>query len=69
MVVRCSCGKYWNVSVYANIPEEGYQCPDCETKAKKAQRKVSKPKKKNKNEGRVSSVLQRNRKKHSVSNS
>lgn len=66
MVARCGCGKAWNVSVYAKIPEEGYQCPDCEEKAK-IQRKLVKPK--NKNKGRVSSVLQRNREKHSISNS
>lgn len=69
MVVRCSCGKFWNVSIYANIPEEGYQCPDCEAEEKKAQKQSIKLKRKNKSKGRVSSVLQRNREKHSISNS
>lgn len=68
MVALCSCRLHWIISIKKDLSKP-YECPICEAKRKNTQRKMSKPKKKNKNEGRVSSVLQRNREKHSISNS
>jgi hypothetical protein len=65
MVARCKCGRVYNISIKANIPPTGYECPKCEEQRKKA---LIKPNRK-KSEGRVSSVLLRNRTKHSISNS
>ena len=65
MVARCKCGRVYNVSIKANIPPTGYECPKCEERRKKALMKS----KRNKSEGSVSSVLLRNRTKLSISNS
>lgn len=65
MVAVCSCGLHWIISVKKDLSEP-YECPRCEAKRKKAKDKAIKCKKKSK--GRVSSVLQRNREKFSISN-
>lgn len=31
------CGKTWNVSIFAQMPETGYICPHCYSKRKEAQ--------------------------------
>ena len=66
MVARCGCGLVWNISIKTDLSEP-YVCPECEAKQIK---KIAEPVKyKKKNKGRVSSVLQRNREKYSISNS
>lgn len=71
MVARCkTCKLPCNVSVKADLTE-GYECPKCEAKRKRAlvePKPIVKPKKKKKSEGRISSVLLRNRSKFSISN-
>lgn len=72
MVARCNCGLVWNISVKAEIPKEGYECPKCEAKRKRAlvePKPIVEPKKnKKKSEGRTSNVLLRNRERFSISN-
>lgn len=29
MQICRKCGRMWNISVKANVPREGYVCPDC----------------------------------------
>lgn len=65
MVARCNCRLRWIISVKKDLSKP-YECPRCEAKRKKADNKAIKSKKKNK--WRVSSVLQRNREKFSISN-
>lgn len=54
MTAKCKCGLIWNISIKAEIPKDGYECPICEAKEKKM-RELRK--------GRVPNVLLRNRKK------
>lgn len=73
MVARCkTCKLPWNVSVKTELTE-GYECPKCEAKRKRAlvePKPIVKPKKNNKkSEGRTSNVLLRNRERFSISNS
>lgn len=70
MVAKCSCGLLWHISIKTDLSEP-YKCPICEAKENKIQEKQIeqvKSKKKEKNEGRISGVLQRNRSKFSISN-
>lgn len=73
MIARCkSCKLPWNISIKTDLTNE-YECPKCEAKRKKElvkpkPRTIVKPKKKKKSEGRISSVLLRNRSKFSISN-
>lgn len=32
MDARCKCGRIWNVSIKAKIPNGGYKCPICRSK-------------------------------------
>lgn len=32
--IKCKCGKAWHVSVHAVIPEDGYICPHCTSRAR-----------------------------------
>lgn len=69
MVARCGCRLHWIISVKKDLCEP-YVCPRCEAKKKKSPisvKPINKIKASNKNEGRVSSVLQRNRNKFSIS--
>jgi hypothetical protein len=70
MVARCVCGLYWNISIKTELSEP-YECPFCEAKKMRVPIKPKltvTSKKKNKNEGRISNVLQRNRNKFSINN-
>lgn len=57
MVAKCKCGLTWQISIKAEIPKSGYECPICEAKEKKM---------KELRKGRISNVLFRNRKKFQV---
>lgn len=36
MHAKCSsCNIYWNVSIYAQFPKDGYLCPRCRQERKK----------------------------------
>lgn len=36
MHAKCSsCNTYWNVSIYAEFPKDGYLCPRCRQRKKK----------------------------------
>ncbi len=32
MYAKCKCGKVWNISIKAKIPNDGYKCPVCRSK-------------------------------------
>lgn len=42
MKAKCrTCGLYWIISTRAPIPKQGYECPVCDVKRKRASRNCS----------------------------
>ena len=52
----CKCTLYWNISIKAQIPTDGYVCPWCRAKEAKEKQKAKELRK-----GRITSVLLKNR--------
>lgn len=68
MYAKCiECKLPWNISTRTDLSKP-YVCPKCKAKENKV---IAQPikHKRNKSEGRISGVLQRNREKFSISNS
>ena len=41
LFAKCKeCGRTWNISIFQQIPSNGYICPYCRGKAKREQRKI-----------------------------
>ncbi|NFO86125.1 hypothetical protein FDC58_04885 [Clostridium botulinum] len=53
----CKCNLYWNISIKAQVPMNGYICPKCRAKETKEKQKAKELRK-----GRITSVLLKNRK-------